>query len=75
KCQTENPETRKFCRQCGAKLSQVWPRCGSENLPGDRFCGECGYDLALPPAPVPQALSFEEKPDKSQGYLLGRTYI
>ena len=34
RCQTENPEMRKFCRECGAKLLQVCPQCGSENLPG-----------------------------------------
>jgi len=46
KCQTENPETRKFCLECGAKLSQVCPQCGSENLPEDKFCGKCGHALA-----------------------------
>ncbi len=71
KCQAENPETRKFCRGCGAKLVQVCPNCGCENLPGDKFCGECGHSLALPPEPIPQALSFEEKLDKVQRYLPG----
>jgi class 3 adenylate cyclase len=45
KCQTENPATRKFCRECGAKLLLVCPQCGTENLPDDKFCGECGYNL------------------------------
>jgi class 3 adenylate cyclase/tetratricopeptide (TPR) repeat protein len=49
KCQTENPETKKFCRKCGAKLSCVCPHCGAECLPGDEFCGECGYDLSKRP--------------------------
>ncbi len=71
KCQAENPETRKFCRKCGTKLVQVCPNCGCENLPGDKFCGECGHSLALPPEPIPQALSFEEKLDKIQRYLPG----
>ena len=45
KCRTENPGTRKFCRECGAKLLLVCAECNAENFPGDKFCGECGYDL------------------------------
>jgi class 3 adenylate cyclase/tetratricopeptide (TPR) repeat protein len=45
KCQTANPEIKKFCRKCGTKLSLVCPQCGSEYLPGDKFCGECGQKL------------------------------
>jgi class 3 adenylate cyclase/tetratricopeptide (TPR) repeat protein len=47
KCQTENPEIRKFCRECGAKLQFVCPQCATENLPDDKFCGECGNRLAV----------------------------
>ncbi len=44
-CGSENAATRKFCRACGASLSQVCQRCGTVNDPGDRFCGECGASL------------------------------
>ena len=69
KCQTENPETRKFCRQCGAKLVLLCPQCSCENLPRDRFCGECGHKLMLPSEPVPKELSLDEKIEKIQKYL------
>jgi class 3 adenylate cyclase/tetratricopeptide (TPR) repeat protein len=70
-CQAENPERRKFCRECGAKLSLPCPKCGSENIPGDRFCGECGHDLTVFAPPLPKAISFEEKLKKIQRYLPG----
>jgi class 3 adenylate cyclase len=41
-----NPDTRKFCRECGAKLSHICSQCGYENLTEDKFCGECGHALA-----------------------------
>jgi class 3 adenylate cyclase/tetratricopeptide (TPR) repeat protein len=69
KCQTENPETRKFCKECGAKLILVCPDCHFENLPGDKFCGECGYDLTVPSKPILKELSFDEKIAKIQRYL------
>ena len=48
KCSTDNPEIRKFCRDCGEKLLLKCPKCNFENLPGDKFCGECGHDLSRP---------------------------
>jgi class 3 adenylate cyclase/predicted ATPase len=69
KCQAENPETKKFCRKCGTKLSSQCPQCGSEYLPGDEFCGECGHDLTLPSKPIAKELSFDEKLAKIQRYL------
>jgi class 3 adenylate cyclase len=46
KCQTENPEENKFCRECGAKLLSACPQCGAEVFPTDKFCGKCGQKLA-----------------------------
>jgi hypothetical protein len=44
-CQADNPDNKKFCRNCGAKLPLVCPQCGSEICLHDHFCGECGHDL------------------------------
>jgi len=68
-CQTENPEARKFCRECGAKLVLICPNCHFENLPRDKFCGECGYNLTVPQRAIPKELSFDEKLAKIQRYL------
>ena len=69
KCQFENPEMRKFCRECGVKLILLCPKCNSENFPGDKFCGECGHNLTVPSEPRPKDLSFDEKIDRIQSYL------
>ena len=71
KCQTENPEGRKFCRKCGIKLSLICPKCGLENLPEDFYCGECGHTLGVPTKPIPKELTFDEKIQKIQKYLPG----
>ena len=68
-CQTENPDSRKFCRECGEKLLLICPKCKTENLPGDKFCGECGHNLTIPSDPAPKALTPEEKIEKIQKYL------
>ena len=69
KCQTENAETRKFCKECGAKLSLICSQCQYENLPEDKFCGGCGHQLSLPAKATPKDLSFDEKIRKIQKYL------
>ena len=63
KCQTENPETKKFCRKCGSNLARVCPQCGSECLLEDEFCGECGSNLTTssPTQSPPVEFSTEEK--------------
>ena len=68
-CQAENPETKKFCRKCGAKLLLACTQCGAEILADDLFCGECGHNLAYPSEPFLRALSFDEKLEKIQRYL------
>ena len=69
KCSSGNPDTNKFCRKCGEKLSLVCPHCGAEILPDDHFCGKCGQNLTLPSEPSAKALSPEEKVEKIQKYL------
>jgi class 3 adenylate cyclase len=69
KCQHENPDTQKFCGECGAKLEKICPNCGESNPPQHKFCGECGHNLTVPSEPTPKDLSFDEKLDKIQRYL------
>jgi class 3 adenylate cyclase/tetratricopeptide (TPR) repeat protein len=52
KCQFENPEGKKFCGECGAKLEVLCPRCRSHNPPQFKFCGDCGHKLEEPAEPV-----------------------
>src|SRR5712691_1733625 len=47
-CNSENPETTKFCGSCGEPLKAVCPNCGAENPPQFKFCGECGTPLRKP---------------------------
>jgi len=65
KCQTENLTTRKFCRECGAKLLLICPHCGTENLPDDKFCGECGHNFKklkeAPPIDYSEPQSYTPK--------------
>ena len=71
KCTVENPDTKKFCYECGTKLSNICPHCGSEFLPKEKFCGDCGHQLSVPSKPVPKELSFDEKLAKIQKYFPG----
>jgi class 3 adenylate cyclase/tetratricopeptide (TPR) repeat protein len=69
KCQFDNPDDKKFCRECGVKLLLACPQCAAEILPSDKFCGECGHKLSIPLEARPKELSFDEKLDKIQQYL------
>lgn len=44
-CGYENPDTAKFCNECGEKLESeiTCPECGCKNKVGAKFCNECGY--------------------------------
>jgi len=45
KCQIDNREEAKFCRQCGFKFERTCPSCGHECPDGSAFCDECGCNL------------------------------
>ena len=49
-CGTPGEAGRKFCAECGTRLSTVCATCGSANAPTARFCGDCGTRLATEPA-------------------------
>jgi class 3 adenylate cyclase/tetratricopeptide (TPR) repeat protein len=52
KCQFENPESVKFCGECGTKLEKICVQCRSPNPPHFKFCGQCGHALDHPPEPA-----------------------
>ena len=43
KCQFENREEAKFCRECGVKLEFACSECGTVYDPNSKFCDECGF--------------------------------
>ncbi len=45
-CGTPSDPGRKFCAECGTRLTVVCPSCAATNAPSARFCGECGTRLA-----------------------------
>jgi len=67
-CQIENDDTRRFCRECGARLLVTCPVCSAENSPGDKFCGECGRPIDLVCSSV-RDMTFDEKISRIQKYL------
>jgi len=69
KCEFENPESAKFCRECGSKLEIQCPECGKVNPLGSKFCNECGHNLIFPAGPAPKEISSDEKLAKIQRYL------
>jgi len=52
RCQAENRDEARFCRECGATFSRACPGCGAKVEPGSRFCDGCGAPLAAAPQPA-----------------------
>ena len=44
-CQSNNPQSAKFCVECGNKFESICPKCGISNSSAFKFCYECGADL------------------------------
>lgn len=52
KCGFQNPQTAKFCNNCGAQLQVAigginCPKCGTLNPAGAKFCTNCGNQLQI----------------------------
>ena len=46
KCQFENRDGAKFCKDCGNKLELACPQCGHISILDSKFCDEYGQRLA-----------------------------
>lgn len=44
KCGAGNPETAKFCVDCGTSLFEKCRKCGTAIRLGITFCGDCGFN-------------------------------
>src|SRR5260370_31525167 len=51
RCQAENREGARFCRECGATFGAVCSSCGAKVEAGSKFCDGCGAPLAATPMP------------------------
>lgn len=50
-CETPNPDSAKFCMNCGTLLVRRCPNCDTEAPEEAKFCLECGHDLSEPAGP------------------------
>ena len=58
RCQAENREAARFCRECGATFAHVCSSCGADVEAGSKFCDGCGVLLAPPGAAGPGPARF-----------------
>ncbi len=58
RCQAENREGARFCRECGATFGAVCSSCGAKVEAGSKFCDGCGTPLAATPVPAPGPSRF-----------------
>jgi class 3 adenylate cyclase/tetratricopeptide (TPR) repeat protein len=62
RCQADNRDGARFCRECGATFAAVCPSCGAKVEAGSKFCDSCGAALAAAPPP-PAAASRLASPE------------
>ena len=51
-CQHENPESAKFCQECGSALKLQCQTCTTDLPAGAKFCIECGAPTTSGEVPV-----------------------
>jgi len=54
-CHTANPDTNRFCENCGSALTYKCAACGFDCTPAARFCGGCGVGLTRTASSTPVA--------------------
>src|SRR5881296_1700374 len=58
RCQAENREGARFCRECGATFGAVCSSCGAKVEAGSKFCDGCGAPVDATTAPGPGRSRF-----------------
>ncbi|HEX4209392.1 MAG TPA: AAA family ATPase, partial [Candidatus Binataceae bacterium] len=61
-CGTEGIPGKKFCAECGSRLSKRCANCGSDNPSEAKFCADCGSALIPEAIPPPGPDSAAAKP-------------
>ena len=56
-CHVLNTPDRKFCKGCGAALTEACPHCERPSPVWDRFCADCGTDIPARLEAVGQGLA------------------
>ena len=69
KCNSENPDSAKFCIECGVPIEFHCPNCGEKTSASGKFCMVCGHNLNSTQKSSARDLTFDEKIDKIQKYL------
>src|SRR5262245_53089429 len=60
RCQADNREEARFCRECGALFGVVCSSCGAKVQAGSKFCDSCGTPLAAAPRPRPEQAPLDK---------------
>src|SRR5206468_9751984 len=64
RCQADNRDGARFCRECGETLSGLCFACGAKVDPGSKFCDRCGKPVAATTGPPAAPARFAS----SEGY-------
>src|SRR5438876_8408717 len=72
RCQAENREGARFCRECGTTFGAVCSSCGAKVEAGSKFCDGCGAPLAATPALAPGPSRFASPESYTPKYLAER---
>jgi class 3 adenylate cyclase/tetratricopeptide (TPR) repeat protein len=72
RCQAENREGARFCRECGVTFGAVCSSCGAKAEAGSKFCDGCGAPLAATPAPGPEPSRFSSPESYTPKHLAER---
>jgi class 3 adenylate cyclase/tetratricopeptide (TPR) repeat protein len=72
RCDAENREGARFCRECGATFGAVCSSCGAKVEAGSKFCDSCGTPLTAASTPTPAASRFSSPESYTPKHLAER---